>query len=109
MACLECFPKMAEKSFWIQYDDKTPVKIENLYVNDQKRQRPLTDVGDLIAAYKTQTLPRFQNVPLDELSLYWCGSDGNTPKKLDSDILLTDLGESGSTIKKALIIMEGLN
>ena len=83
------FKKMAEnKSFWIKYLDNNPVEIETLYFNDQERKRPLKNVGHLISAYKVATLPRFENVPVDDLSLYL---DGNTLEALRSDKLLAEL------------------
>ena len=80
---------MAEnKSFWIKYLENNPVEIETHYLNDQERKRPLKNVGHLISAYKVATLPRFENVPVDDLSLYL---DGNTLEALRPGKPLADL------------------
>ena len=76
------------KTFWIKYLDCEPVEINTLYFNNQMRLPPLTNVGHLIAAYKVRTLPRFQNVPVDELTLY---RYGNTLEALKPGKLLVEL------------------
>jgi hypothetical protein len=87
------------QTFFIQYNQNQPVLIETQYnTNGQKRDRALTSVGHLVAAY-------FPNSPPNELAQYTLHSvtDGveATYNTWDS---LTALGPNGKTGTSPLII-----
>ena len=90
------------KSFWIKYLDNNPVKIDTLYFNNQDRKPPLTDVGDLIAAFKQRLGSLLADSDEGLITLYKKNID--TLEALDPGDLLTELGENGSTSRNPLII-----
>ena len=47
---------MENKEYYVKYLANRPVKVETHYIGEKDRRRPLTDVGDLIAAFQ-QALP----------------------------------------------------
>ncbi len=53
---------MENKQFYIKYLTNQPIKVETHYIGEQDRRRPLTEVGDLVAAYKTAVAPRFDSL-----------------------------------------------
>jgi len=110
---------MENKQYYIKYLTNGPVKVETHYTGEKDRRRPLTDVGDLIAAYKTAVAPRFDSTPTDELTLHLPGSISrsasgleedcfanvdSTDTTLDSGCPLSSLGAFGSKSKQPLII-----
>jgi hypothetical protein len=90
------------QTFFIQYNQNQPVKIETRYIGEQERRRPLTDVADLVAAYKTAVAPLLDNSSLAQLTLHSV-TDGveATYNTWDS---LTALGPNGKTGTSPLII-----
>jgi hypothetical protein len=66
------------------------------------RENPLTDVGDLIEAYKNIVAPRFANTPGDEINLYQM-QGGVESEALNSDDSLVDISFGQST-RDSLII-----
>ena len=91
------------REFYIKYNDNQPVLIETQYnTNGQKRDRALTSVGHLVAAYKTAVAPRFDATPTDELTIHSV-TDG-VEATYDTWDFLTALGENGRTGTNPLII-----
>jgi Retrotransposon hot spot protein len=88
---------MENKTFYIQYQQNQPLKIESHYVGDQERSRALKDVADLIAAYKTVVAPRFDNTPIDEITLHQV-VDGDESESFLPDLSLDNIfgGQSAS-------------
>ena len=43
---------MENKQYYIKYLTNQPIKVETHYIGEQDRRRPLTDVGDLVAAFQ---------------------------------------------------------
>ncbi|OAJ39575.1 hypothetical protein BDEG_23408 [Batrachochytrium dendrobatidis JEL423] len=56
--------------FYIQYLHNQPVKVETHYIGELERRRPLTDVGGLVAAYKTATTPLLDGISLAHLTIH---------------------------------------
>ena len=85
--------------YYVKYLDNQPVKIEIDYLGQEKRNRSLKDVGDLISAYKTAVAPRFDSTPADELTLHL--PDGATRASLTEDCFaLPD--STGTTLRNGL-------
>ena len=62
--------KMESKEFYIKYLSNRPVNVETYYVGGDKRQRPLADVCDLIAAYKIYVAPLLDHCSIAEINLH---------------------------------------
>ena len=58
------------KAFFVQYRTNQPLKVETHYFGEQERRRPLADVGDLVAAYKTAVAPLLVDSSLAHLTLH---------------------------------------
>lgn len=67
--------KMENKQFYIKYLTNQPIKVETHYIGEQDRRRPLTDVGDLVAAYKTVVAPLLDT---SSLTLHSIGNELET-------------------------------
>jgi hypothetical protein len=61
---------MEPKSFYIKYLTNQPVKVESHYIGDLDRKRPLSDVGDLVAAYKSNVVPLLDHFSIAQLTLH---------------------------------------
>ena len=109
---------MENKDIYIKYQENQPVLVETLYNNHGgKRDRPLTTVAHVVAAYKTAVAPRFDSTPTDELTLHlpegvdrsaleedcFAATD-STGTALDSGCLLSALGSLGSKSKVPLVV-----
>ena len=105
------------KSLFIQYSQNQPVKVETHYFGQQDRRRPLTDVGDLIAAYKAAVSPLLDQSSLAQLTLHLPDGVARTAltddcfatvdendTTLDTGCPLSALGSLGSKSKQPLII-----
>ena len=46
--------KMENKVFFLKYQENQPVKIESHFIGENNRRRPLSDVGDLVAAFQAR-------------------------------------------------------
>ena len=110
------FPKMENKAFYIKYLTNQPVKVET-HIDTQRALRdfPLTDVGDLISAYRPNSL--LANTPLELLTLHlpedaarsalseeFFASADKTNTTLDPGCPLSTLGSLGTKSKEPLII-----
>ncbi|KAK5670159.1 hypothetical protein QVD99_003367 [Batrachochytrium dendrobatidis] len=60
---------MENKAFFVRYLTNQSVKVETHYIGEQDRQRPLTDVADLVAAYKPGSL--LADTPTELLTLHY--------------------------------------
>ncbi|KAK5672249.1 hypothetical protein QVD99_001353 [Batrachochytrium dendrobatidis] len=60
---------------YIQYLENTPVSLFTQNLPVPEGEEP--DISDLVAAYKAATTPRFENIPVDELTIHcWrCASE----------------------------------
>ena len=83
--------KMAEnKSIWVKYLDLNPVEIDTLYFNDQERKLPLTNVADLIAAFKQRSGSLLANTDEGLITISINGSlEALDPGDLLSELPLT--------------------
>ena len=103
--------------YYVKYLEHQPIKIEIDYNGQEKRNRPLKDVADLIVAYKTAVAPLLEGSSIAQLTLHspdrvprktlpkrcFAVSD-NTDTTLDPGCSLSTLGNHGSNSKKPLII-----
>jgi hypothetical protein len=116
---------MENKEYYIKYLDNQPVSIETAYnSNGENRNRPLTTVAHLVAAYKAAVAPLLDSTPIDELSLHlpenaarstlselsedcFASIDSNDTT-LDPGCLLSSLDSLGSNSKGPLIIKSAI-
>ena len=82
---------MAENnSIWVKYLDLNPVEIDTLYFNDQERKLPLTNVADLIAAFKQRSGSLLANTDEGLITISINGSlEALDPGDLLSELPLT--------------------
>jgi hypothetical protein len=102
------------QELYVKYKDNQAVKINTHFNGEQGRIRPLKDVADLVAAYKTAVAPLLDHSSLAELTLHLpegvartaldkdCFADTGTT--LDPGCSLATLGSFGSKSKKPLVI-----
>lgn len=88
-----------DKLFYVKYLDYQPIKVETHFIGEQNRKRPLCDVCDLIAAYKTAVAPLLGETSLVQLTLHV----NEHSEALEPDQSLSAIA-SGATAKTALII-----
>jgi hypothetical protein len=106
---------MENKQFYIKYLTNQPIKVQTHYIGERDRRRPLTDVGDLVAAYRPNSL--LANTPLELLTLHLPDdvarsalseeSFASVDKRgttLDPGCPLSTLGFLGTKSKEPLII-----
>ncbi|TPX74549.1 hypothetical protein CcCBS67573_g04185 [Chytriomyces confervae] len=86
---------------FVRYQSNQPVKIETHYVGEQDRRRPLSDVADMIGAYRSAG-SLLADTPIELLSLHPV-VDGAEGPALEPDLPISTLS-TGLTAKTALII-----
>ncbi|KAK5664390.1 hypothetical protein QVD99_000030 [Batrachochytrium dendrobatidis] len=86
--------------FYIQYLHNQPVKVETHYIGELERRRPLTDVGGLVAAYKTATTPLLDGISLAHLTIHYV-VDGPA---IAGDVLLASIQNHIGSYEHPLII-----
>ncbi|KAL5040653.1 hypothetical protein RTP6_7852 [Batrachochytrium dendrobatidis] len=93
---------MENRQFYIQYLHNQPVGLRThiLNTNTFVWVQTLFTVGDLVAAYKTATTPRFDAVPVDELTIHYV-VDGPA---IAGDVLLTSIQEPVGSYNQPLVI-----
>ncbi|KAJ8322477.1 hypothetical protein O5D80_000085 [Batrachochytrium dendrobatidis] len=62
---------MENERFYIKYLDYQPVKIETHFNGELERKRPLTDVGGLVAAYKTAAIPLLASTFVGDITIHY--------------------------------------
>ena len=95
---------MENQTFYIKYLDNQPVKIQT-HIDDLRirRELPLKDVGDLVAAFQRLSNSPFASAYAGDLTLH----SGMDEEALEVDALLTGIN-TGTTAKTALIIKSKL-
>ena len=88
---------MENQILFVKYKDNQPVKIETHYSVDQIRPKALSDVADLIAAYRPGSL--LADIPIELLTLHAAGD----AEALRPGLSLVDVA-SGHTDDNPLII-----
>jgi len=93
---------MENKQFYIKYLTNQPIKVETHYIGGQDRRRPLTDVGDSVAACTFDQTRRLLGLPEDygPLTLH---SAVELPA-IPGNTLLTSLSLPIASYEKPLII-----
>ena len=109
---------MNNKTFYLKYQDNGPVKVQTHFdALKRKRESPLEDVADLVAAYKVAVAPRLDATPVDSLVLHLPQGYDRTALEedcfmniddqdtsLDVGCPLSALGDIGTRSKKPLVI-----
>ncbi|KAJ1512194.1 hypothetical protein HMI56_004383 [Coelomomyces lativittatus] len=93
---------MENKQFYIKYLTNQPIKVETHYIGEQDRRRPLSEVGDLVAACKLAIPSKLGTIDIDELTLHSIVNGVET--NYNSWDPLTVLGENGRLGTNPLII-----
>ncbi|EGF81270.1 expressed protein [Batrachochytrium dendrobatidis JAM81] len=88
--------------FYIQYLHNQPVKVETHFNGELERRRPLTDVGGLVAAYKTATTPLLDGISLAHLTIHYVVNGVET--NYNSWDPIAALGTNGTVGSSPLII-----
>ena len=111
---------MENKQFYIKYLTNGPVKVETHYIGEKDRRRPLTDVGDLVAAFQARPGSLLANTDSGLITLHLpdsiarsasgLGEDcfanvDETDTTLDTGCSLSSLGSLGSNSKMPLLII----
>ena len=94
---------MENRAFFLQYLTNQPVKVETHYIGQQDRRRPLTDVSDLVAAYKAAVAPLLDHCSIAHLTLHLpdvSAIPGNT--------LLTAIQQQVGSYEQPLILKSGI-
>ncbi|EGF77945.1 hypothetical protein BATDEDRAFT_91239 [Batrachochytrium dendrobatidis JAM81] len=89
---------MENKAFFVRYLTNQSVKVETHYIGEQDRQRPLTDVADLVAAYKPGSL--LADTPTELLTLHYAVDR----PAIAGDVLLTSIQEPVGSYNQPLVI-----
>ena len=93
---------MENNKFYVKYQNNQPIKVETHYIGEQDRRRPLTEVGDLVAAFKEALPSKLGTIDIDELTLHYISNGVET--NYNSWDPLTVLGQNGKLGTNPLII-----
>ena len=94
--------QMENKQYYIKYLINQPVKVET-HIDTQRASRefPLTDVADLVAAYRPNSL--LANTPLELLTLHLPDSIARSASGLGEDCF-ANVAENDTTLRTGLVI-----
>ncbi|KAJ8323603.1 hypothetical protein O5D80_007495 [Batrachochytrium dendrobatidis] len=87
---------------YIQYLENTPVSLFTQKLPVPEGEEP--DISDLVAAYKAATTPRFENIPVDELTIHFVVDGPAIP----GNTLLTSIQHPVGSYDQPLVIKSGI-
>ncbi len=99
---------MENNKFYVKYQNNQPIKVEtHIDIKRARREFPLIDVGDLVAAYKTAVAPLLDHSSLAQLTLHSISNGVET--NYNSWDPLTVLGQNGRLGTNPLIVKSNID